>query len=1823
MRKFVLFVMLALVSVVAWADGDYAARIVITQNDAYTVRTSFNKFAEPTVKVQSRVDGVVKDLTHLYNIKYYISGHESDAEASMTLNHRNAKVTTDATTGTQVELLFGDVITGPNAGNVTISIKATERANTSNVLSDSYTLTVQAPTAEVSFSPAFAKSGDDDVINLSVMQTVLDEWNNNKWQCRLSSASATFPNIRIIYKDEDITDKYTIAKILTKGDANTDYTLQVKTNTYDGQDYEQIVFTEFQKYNLESEDAAKVYFPSAGAYVTYTFTPQSGYPAIADKVVKINFNKFTEKQDLTLSLTQDLFSDLQNVTSHKNANGEDIYTIHVYKYGSQDHSEAQKYHYYQPHPTLTNTSGTSLPVNASRCAGTYGDFKYLYEVYDGKDGTLMSSSVVPAESANNVLLGTYYDDCQVAPFQAGTDYTKAGQSTGIMATSDYMFQSSKPGLVLVKVYAVLEGVQVGDEYVYGYDLRKLYNPIMDGDKVKVIEKNYTKYTVYSEPVYYYIDVMKRVPTLSFDPNPNDLTFGKNDRIDMTNRFNVSGYKDDSSNGIEGKLVWGGNDGFESDHFAYTFFISQHAAQVIKIHDWPCTFTKVEDGHTVADMEKWKENSWKHPATGEVFHGDQYSFISYQVVKSTDPIATNENAYLMPGDYKLLDNGTYELVTVGNQDRVKVGDKIKGITYNSVKGYGAAFEKWYMTFEHEGQYNITYTIRPWNHVRWDVGDDTAGTTTYQYNIVETMPTEIKLSYYETTTSKNAGSDFDEPDAKVVVTSSQNDVSTHFNFSYAIDPVMPHDGSTGYTITEDDGWSVYKKGSDVVLKVNTTTGEVFVGNFVEDVKVEVSATKKNSEDDPDAAKYENPVSKSYLIHVMDLSGNAKWEIISTCDPVNDTNASTNPRFTAEEFAKQSGRFHFIGAGTIVGGTQVRDVPGIVMTIGASGDEAWTAEISTMNTLKHCCAHEDTNKSATEGNPVVVDGGIASFDDDGIPNHGSFYQFQPTVSGFLALDANWQVDDEVILITKNSKTGIVSKEIYTVSTAAQDDHLFTMPLIAGQTYYVYKKSATALRLHGFTYQPAYVANASTTKTQSESGIEGTLFMNGFVTGVPTLVSGKNENVVYSFFKETSETADHSGEFRADASDYAEINPETGALTAKKMTIKGDGSIFYLKVVATVKSSNEEEWGSCTEKETFYYVRIIDIPTYKIENYEEYSNNPVYNRLKVRTTNIPTALTMTFGAWSDRDNKYNESKNLTDQWSYKSVGGPASRIGSELEDDDPTYNLTIDGFTYFNAGNNNPVDENNQSALQKNTEGTGGNDNSYKYASGTAAETSTTTYYNTTYKLPCRGAFLKFEPEESGTLLLYIVQNGSCDYHYGIEEVTTQHQLKWRPLYITDETGKPVDMLDALEDHVSSLLPMDNTDGIDIGAYTLGLSRCNKIEPAVKKAMDAKGLTPQAGADVCSFDWTDFRGTTDGPDNDRTKLLNAWPNKGQREKVIRLSNGGFALPHKAYVRYAFNVKAGKTYFVFQPGSKFEFGGFSFVPVNYPAGSKYGLTWADQSDEDMLKWTATETRNIEDEVNLCWTADGETIEEKNNANITIIDAASGEKTRKCTAGKWNSICLPFSVNESQLTKLFGKDYVLVTCDGVVDGELQFTRHANAYIEAGRPYLFKPTETVDVLKFNNVSIEAEVNTTTLSGTSKIIDPSRFDVPVEGFTFKGFYTSHEMPKGAVYASSNGLYMYNGGTNGNTVSSIGGYRALFSLPEPKSSAKAMTFHVKDLSNMKKEEQTTGIIYVANDDVKTLKSNVAIFTIDGKKVGEGVADLNRLGKGIYIVDGQKIVK
>lgn len=1860
MKKFLLMMLITMLVCMGgaqkiWAAaGDHDAQLNIQKVDEYTVVPNYTKFAEPLVTVTKVEGGVTTTLTNKYIIKYYINGHEGDDESTMAVNSRKAKVTRDTSTGTEVELLFGNVVFGSTEGNVTIKVIATpvnsSNPDTPSSLNGEYTVTVAAPVPVVSFSPSFPKDGDDnDMVSLFVNQTITEHnWYGTTYAVKLTGSTAALPKAKVTLDGVDITEHYDITATVTPATNNTpDKQVSIVRNTKG----DIIKFAEtYTPSDLSTLELAKAFFP-ANATLTYTFVKKddgSSYANISDKVIPVKFAHITDddledgKLNLHLGLTAETFLQEKVTSEDIDGDGNNDYVIHVYKYGQQDHKEEGKYQYLTPNPAILSATGGSFPIYCSRGTGAYGDMQLFYQLIDGND----KKDVY----AGSTQLGTYYDDCGTLPFYSSGEIVEPGKSTGL-TISEHHFQSGKPGLVKVAVYGVLP-----KDPSYAYDLKQLLQAKQENDADKILKDQWgAEYIVYTDPVYFYIDVMKRIPTLAFDPDPSKMIFGTGDKIDMKNRFNVSGSITNECNGIAGDLTWGANTGnFEDDHFAYTFFISDHAAQVIKVNDWPTNFTKEEGGKTVKDEERWIANTWEHPYTHEIFHGDQYSFRSYKELDDDDNIV-KAGVKVMKGDKILVGDDLVEITDVNYEtykDHVlAAGDMVAGTTYNSVKGFGEAFEKWTITFEHEGKYEIEYTIRPWNHTRWDIGSNEKGTTTYTYEIKDKVDTELLLSYYETTTEKNSQWTFDEPVATVVLASSHNDVTEHFNIHYNI--TSGDNKTDGYTISEEtnpDGhtgtYVVYKKGSDVVLMVNKDNGEVFVGNIEEDVNIRVSATAKTLADED---KYNNPSDKIYTIHVKDFSLNAKWDIMSTCKTVNpDAQPTTGTkRFTDAEFNQQMGRFHYVGEGTIIGGTQVRGVPGIMMTVGASGDNTWQAIASDKSGLPLCCNHEENNVSGgTKSAPVIVKSTAdLGLDADGHPVSGTFYQFNPTASGILTLDANFTNGSAIVLMKRDAKTEkVVEIDRMEITADATSDKTFTKPLVAGETYYVYNSTTGALRLHGFKYEPKFLIDDNTTVTEGNdaaSSTVATLFMNGFASGIPTFGVGENLEIEYDVtFDDGTKTKIINGNSE-NISNYVTIDSKTGQLTAKKMTINTSGAeatIFNLKVTATVHTTDITQWGDdCTQKTSFYYLQIIDIPTYKLDDYETYqSAGGVENCMKVRTTNIPTAITMTFGGWAENgegaDQQYNDFKKQ-DQWSYKSVAGPSSRIGSERDDDDPYYNLSIDGFGFYNAGNQNPVDELNKGALIKAGSGLN-NGSTYQYASGTEAEKSNETYYNTTYRLPCRGSFVKFEPEESGILLVYLVQNGSVDYHHGIANISKEYQLKWRPLYITDETGKPVTMVGEAGggnfSSVSKYLPTGGDTGGHVGYYTRCLSRCNKVEPAIEEAMGnvtSKQLYG-TGDNKCSFDWTEFRGT----DADKDLLLAAWKSTGEREDIIRLANKGFALPHKAYVRYAFEVKAGKTYFVFQPGSKFEFGGFSFVPDGYPTTSKYGLTWTDKSDADMMKWTApTNANNKETDVNLTWTNGSFTAND--NINVTLIDAASGDKKRTFSKDKWNSICLPFSVSESQLKKKFGEDYVLVTVDGVNDkGQLQFLRHANGYIEAGRPYLFKPTVNCktesdgdyDHLTFENVTIESDVNATTIGGTQNIVDPSRFEVSIEGdYIFKGFYSQHDMPQGCVYAAADGLYKYDGTGSG----SIGGYRALFDLPSagPQDpGAKALTFCITDLSQPNSDiDQTTGIVYVTKDDVKVLNPKAGIYTLDGKKIGEGADDLNKLGRGIYIIDGQKIVR
>lgn len=1726
-----------------------AADVINIGSYESTLDAGYTRFGEPAVTIEDENHVTV---TNQYNISYSILGGENFAvEGVETTDSRGVVICTDAATGTYVEKYYGDVVMG-RAGEVRIKVTATPKSGVGDVLTATYGLTINNLVATQKFVPLFADALD--VNHDGSVTLVTKRVKNGEDQYFLSEASSLLPTYTITTTNvggvtSDITDHYNV----TVSYAGSDKIVYDSSNgvlKYSGNG------NQWSTKTLDDINAAIEALGTPEGTLTYTFTPKTeyaGYYAEITRTIDVRLMCKSTDDLLTLRLSLSREQILQESVSNNTEDG--LPVIHVYKYGQSDITENNHYSYFTPIPSLLTGDGASLAINSQRGSGGWGDFQLLYQIV--KDST-------------------YYDNCPYVPFHSVEEEVAqaAGEETGL-TINDYLYQVAKPGLVKVAVYAVLQGTP--DDNGYGASLKSIYQPLLDEDDNPVtITQNYTTYTAYTEPVYFYIDVMKRQPHLVFSPDPKDIVFVKGDKINIPTRFDISAYIDDSHNGEEATLIWGGNDG--SDHFAYQFFISDRNANFIKLNDWPYE----------NDQEAW-----------EAAGGDIYSYRYRHIVLDNYSGYTGVAEIVVGDSINMGDE--YVVVTAENIETLKEthpyilqGDYEWGIVYNSMKGYGN--ESWTMEFLATGQYNIPYTVRPYNHTRWD--NSTEIGVTFRYSEDDFAATKIKLGYNFQVADLGQAT-FDEPDAKVVVPAwNDYDVTEYFDLEYEI---FSDVNSTGTTI-------------------DATTGEVTIGgDATGDVVIKVTGTRKSVD-----INYSNPDAAYYTIRIVDPATRAQWEVISTCKE-NDAceQHDTNPRF--DNVSEANARMHFLTAGVIYGGTVIDGVPGITMTVGtptvdADNSDDWTT-VATAEATPKCCAHEVQSV-------IVKSNSVLQLDDDGIPTHGAFYQFNPTVNGFLTIDAKFYKDNTIVLVTRDadgvcyndmfSNPGDKSVE-YPKATYDDDgnllgDYTFPVPLIAGETYYLYDiTDGGNLNLHGFSFQPAFIFDRSTTRAQSETPLSASLFMNGLSSSVPYLYSGVNNVVSFAVSDAHSEGVT--------ATDYLTVGAE-GALDPVQMTLDEDNNIFKLRVTATV-TSTDASLGDCVNRTPYYDVQIIDIPTFAIADEAGYSLQNIQKGTQVTTTNISTDIVMTFGGWSDSDNTYNSPNSRTDEWEYKSKAGFASRIGSELDDDDPYYNRTIDGFGYYNAAKQNPIDELNSAAVNSGEV--------YTYGSGTEYEQADRRY-NTTYKLPCRGAFIKFEPRESGILMVYLVQNGSVDFHYGTKSIGSTYQLRWRPLYITDETGRPVTMVNSFG-NISKYLPTGN-DALNAGSFTLGLSRCNKQEDVIESSWEYDAAVEASSENImagCSFDWSLFRGTSE----DRNHLLAAWPNKGERESIIRLSTGGFALPHKAYVRYSFHVKAGKTYFVFQPGSKFEFGGFSFVPVGYPDECKYAinskpgaLVYNSTNQEKNYAGTDTDAEDL----TFTWESVANFNTAKENISVTINDRRKSEltsaadkdvlKPRAFEKDKWEGVCLPFSVSTQEAKRVFGDDYAVVTCDGLTEDDvLHFVRHANSYMEAGRPYLVKPSKS-GTMSFRNVTIEGDMDLTTLAGDTKLVtDPSRFDVDIDNgeYTFKGIYMRETMPKLSYFAKDDGLYRYSADTK------IGGYRAYFRKNTTASAgAKAMTFYVEDLYDMNEEgDMPTGVLLIEDDKVSVVAADVDTYNVNGQKIGSGADAINNAPHGVYIVNGRKLVK
>lgn len=569
---------------------------------------------------------------------------------------------------------------------------------------------------------------------------------------------------------------------------------------------------------------------------------------------------------------------------------------------------------------------------------------------------------------------------------------------------------------------------------------------------------------------------------------------------------------------------------------------------------------------------------------------------------------------------------------------------------------------------------------------------------------------------------------------------------------------------------------------------------------------------------------------------------------------------------------------------------------------------------------------------------------------------------------------------------------------------------------------------------------------------------------------------------------------------------------------------------------------------------VAVDDRAMYRVKSGETYGN-------QTRMWNQDRTLSVVLGGWmfpNDGTPDPNILKQAKDNPEKLSNSYQWDKTSSKAK-----WKLT--GFDYYVSGNKskNARQENGSNAMPETT------------TIGTADfKTYTTEVKDPMFNVPCSGSFLVFNPKTNGKVTAHIFQNGVFDTSGGKTSYRPQ-----RRVFVMDEAGN----------FVTSTAHIESTNGKPTGGtYNL-----------TAYGWDLNGDKAPTETEVAShFDGLgSFVMTEDGFKN------NVYPsalsddimpnNKAIKNHPGDKSAQGWCVLADSPVTYTFNVKAGKTYYLYNFGSKIGFYGFSF-------------------DED-------ETKPTVDPVN--YNADDAT------ANNVVVKTAEGHVAqvkiaRKMVANRWTTCVLPFSLNVHQVDAIFGDTYKsgsengtqILYFDRVEGNKVFFVRHAYNTIVAGKPFLIKPTKevtsinTAEVTDYPYVTIENTEPADWCTGN--------------GYTWASSYSNNMTVKeGDGFISKDGSFKNFVGPSG----TLKGFRGYLKHLGTQTGAKPMMLKVVSSSNVDGDNgETTGIEDLIIDvDGQLMPANGKVYNINGQLVSEDANSFQSLPSGIYIINGKKYIK
>ena len=573
---------------------------------------------------------------------------------------------------------------------------------------------------------------------------------------------------------------------------------------------------------------------------------------------------------------------------------------------------------------------------------------------------------------------------------------------------------------------------------------------------------------------------------------------------------------------------------------------------------------------------------------------------------------------------------------------------------------------------------------------------------------------------------------------------------------------------------------------------------------------------------------------------------------------------------------------------------------------------------------------------------------------------------------------------------------------------------------------------------------------------------------------------------------------------------------------------------------------------------VEVDDRALYRVkgpEKGETYGN-------QTRMWNQDNTLSVVLGGWLFPNDGTPDS-NILDQ-TAKNPEKLSKDTGYQWDKTSSTAKWKLTGFDYYVSGNHskNARQENGSNALPETTNIYSADFVKYK---GTIKDNM--------FNVPCSGSFLEFNPATNGKVTAHIFQNGVFD--------TSNKKSSYRPqrrVFVMDEAGNFVESTAHIESTTGK-----PTGGIQsISSYKWDLNPKGKdTDPTIDEVRSHfKGIPD-------TFDMTAeaFKNNVYESNLSTTLVPNAAAGKGN-------GSMGWSVLADSPVTYTFNVKAGKTYYLYNFGSKIGFYGFSF-------------------DEG-------ETKPTVDHVNY----DAETA----NANNTVAKTADGHVAqvkiaRKMVANRWTTCVLPFSLNRQQVDAIFGPAYSATAKEGTqilyfdhVEGsKAYFVRHAYNTIVAGKPFLIKPTK--EVTSINTADVKAYPYVT-IENT----EPANW-CESNGYVWTSSYNTMDIAKNDYFiGASDGKFKAYSAASG----TVKGFRGFLKANLPAGAKPVMLSISTSSITDGNDGETTGIEdLIITTDGELMPANSRVYNINGQLVSEDASSFLSLPSGIYIINGKKYIK